>query len=34
MSLSDAFGLQLLETAEEETQGWKMMIGGKWVLSQ
>jgi len=34
MSLSDAFGLQVLKTAEEETQGWKMMIGGKWVESR
>ena len=34
MSLNDAFGLQVLKTAEEETQGWKMMIGGKWVESR
>ena len=34
MSLNDAFGLQVLKTAEEETHGWKMMIGGKWVESR
>ena len=34
MSLTDAFGLQVLKTAEEETHGWKMMIGGKWVESR
>ena len=34
MSLNDAFALQVLKTAEEETQGWKMMIGGKWVESR
>lgn len=34
MSLIDAFGLQVLKTAEEETHGWKMMIGGKWVESR
>ena len=34
MSLTDAFGLQVLKTAEEETHCWKMMIGGKWVESR
>ena len=31
MNLSDMFGLQVLRAAEEETQGWKMTIGGKFV---
>src|SRR3954469_20576148 len=34
MNLSDAFGLQVLRTAEDETHGWKMLIGGKWVESR
>jgi betaine-aldehyde dehydrogenase len=34
MRLKDEFGLKVLRTAEEETQGWKMMIGGKWVESR
>ncbi|MDB5795443.1 MAG: 2-formylbenzoate dehydrogenase, partial [Noviherbaspirillum sp.] len=34
MKLNDEFGLKVLRTAEEETQGWKMMIGGKWVESR
>ncbi|MEN3364720.1 MAG: hypothetical protein V7606_1994 [Burkholderiales bacterium] len=34
MSLKDEFGLQVLKRAEEETQGWKMLIGGKWVESR
>ena len=34
MNLSDAFGAQVLQMAEQETQGWKMMIGGKWVESR
>ena len=34
MSLNDAFGLEVLKKAEQETHGWKMMIGGKWVESQ
>lgn len=33
MNLTDAFGAQVLEMAERETQGWKMMIGGKFVDS-
>jgi len=33
MSLNDAFGLEVLKKAEQETHGWKMMIGGKWVES-
>src|SRR5207253_7597362 len=34
VNLSDSFGLQVLRTAEEETQGWRMLIGGKWVESR
>ena len=34
MNLNDAFGLQVLRTAEEETQGWKMLIGNEWVASR
>jgi betaine-aldehyde dehydrogenase len=34
MNLSDTFGLQVLRAAEEETQGWKMTIGGKFVDSR
>ncbi|HXD23319.1 MAG TPA: aldehyde dehydrogenase family protein, partial [Gemmatimonadaceae bacterium] len=34
MNLSDTFGLQVLRTAEEETQGWKMLVGGQWVESR
>ena len=34
MNLSDAFGLQVLRTAEEETQGWKMLVGGQFVASR
>ena len=34
MNLSDTFALQVLKRAQEETQGWKMMIGGKWVESR
>lgn len=34
MNLTDAFGAQVLQMAEQETQGWKMMIGGKWVESR
>jgi betaine-aldehyde dehydrogenase len=34
MSLNDAFGLRVLKQAEEETQGWKMLVGGKWVESR
>ena len=34
MNLNDAFGAQVLAMAEQETQGWKMMIGGKWVESR
>ncbi len=28
-----AFNLRVLKTAEQETSGWKMLIGGKWVES-
>lgn len=31
MNLSDTFGLQVLQAAEEETEGWKMSIGGRFV---
>src|SRR5436853_6598395 len=34
MNLNDTFGLQVLRAAEEETQGWKMLIGGEWVASR
>ncbi len=34
MNLSDAFSLQVLRAAEEETHGWKMLIGGRWVESR
>jgi betaine-aldehyde dehydrogenase len=34
MNLSDTFGLQVLRTAEEETHGWKMLVGGRWVESR
>lgn len=34
MSMTDEFGLQVLKKAEQDTQGWKMMIGGKWVESR
>ncbi|HUY02054.1 MAG TPA: aldehyde dehydrogenase family protein [Rhodocyclaceae bacterium] len=34
MNLSDSFAVQVLQTAEQETRGWKMMIGGKWVESR
>jgi betaine-aldehyde dehydrogenase len=34
MNLSDTFGLQVLATAEAETQGWKMLIGNEWVESR
>ena len=34
MNLSDAFGLRVLRTAEDETHGWKMLIGGEWVESR
>lgn len=34
MSLNDSFAVQVLKRAEEETHGWKMMIGGKWVASR
>ena len=34
MNLNDSFTVQVLQQAEEETQGWKMMIGGKWVDSR
>lgn len=33
MSLTDSFAVEVLKKAEEETQGWKMTIGGKWVDS-
>jgi betaine-aldehyde dehydrogenase len=31
MNLADAFGLQVLRSAGERTNGWKMLIGGEWV---
>lgn len=31
MNLSDPFALEVLRAAQEETQGWKMTIGGKFV---
>lgn len=34
MSLNDASALNVLKIAEQDTQGWKMMIGGKWVESR
>src|SRR5579859_5449305 len=34
MNLSDTFGLQVLRAAEDDTQGWKMLIGGEWVASR
>ncbi len=34
MTLTDPFALQVLKMAEQETHGWKMMIGGKWVESR
>ena len=34
MNLSDTFGLQVLATAEADTQGWKMLIGNEWVESR
>src|SRR5438105_2117109 len=34
MNLNDTFGLQVLHAAEEDTQGWKMLIGGEWVASR
>ncbi len=34
MNLNDSFGLQVLRAAEEDTQGWKMLIGGEWVASR
>ena len=34
MLLTDPFALQVLKMAEQETHGWKMMIGGNWVESR
>src|SRR4051812_8035604 len=34
MNLNDAFGLQVLRSAEQDTEGWKMLIGGRWVESR
>lgn len=34
MSLNDPFALQVLKRAEEDTRGWKMLIGGNWVDSR
>jgi betaine-aldehyde dehydrogenase len=34
MNMNDTFGLQVLRRAEEETHGWRMLIGGKWVESR
>jgi betaine-aldehyde dehydrogenase len=34
LNLNDTFGLQVLRAAEEDTQGWKMLIGGEWVASR
>ncbi len=34
LQLDDPFALQVLQTAEQETQGWKMTIGGKFAASR
>lgn len=34
MNLNDSFAIQVLQRAKEETHGWNMMIGGKWVESR
>ncbi len=34
MNLSDTFGLQVLATAQADTQGWKMLIDNQWVESR
>ena len=34
MELSDAYALEVLQRARDQTQGWKMMIGGEWVDSR
>jgi betaine-aldehyde dehydrogenase len=34
MSIADEFALQVLRNAEQDTEGWKMMIGGEWVESR
>ena len=34
MNLNDTFGLQVLETAQRDTDGWKMLIGNEWVESR
>ena len=34
MDLSDAHALDVLRRAHDETQGWKMMIGGEWIESR
>ena len=34
MDLSDSYALDVLRRAQDETHGWKMMIGGEWVESR
>jgi betaine-aldehyde dehydrogenase len=34
MNLTDTFGLHVLRTAEEDTRGWNMTIGGEFVASR
>lgn len=34
MNLDDSFAIQVLQRAKEETHGWNMLIGGKWVDSR
>jgi hypothetical protein len=34
MSMTDEFALQVLKKAQQDTEGWKMMIGGEWVESR
>lgn len=34
MNFADPFGAQVMRMAEQATQGWKMMIDGKWVESR
>jgi betaine-aldehyde dehydrogenase len=34
MNLADSFAIEVLKKARDETQGWKMLIGGQWVESR
>jgi betaine-aldehyde dehydrogenase len=34
MNLADSFAVQVLQRAQEDTHGWKMLIGGEWVASR